>query len=174
MSLSCSVFRGLWPLPHFLSPPPAIFMISFIFTMLCFHFLSLPFFPSPPLCPNTPSPRQSLCVRGHCCGCSRPALCRRRSTRQGRGVKTLCSLGTVCTSCPGPLIAQTCCTSMPPGRTSNRTEPPPPTSESASHCPGWSNNSCCCIDLLAFDVDMDGDSRTVPLWCQLARSEAIL
>lgn len=34
---------------HFLSPSPAIAMISFIFTMLCFHFLSLPFFSLLPL-----------------------------------------------------------------------------------------------------------------------------
>ncbi len=160
---------------HFLSPSPVISMISFIFTMLCFHFLSLPFFfASPPLCSNTPLLRQSLCVRGLCCECRRPALCRRQSTRQGRGARTRCSLETVCTSCPGPPIAPTCCMSMPPGKTSNRTEPPPPTSEGASHCPGWSNSICCYIDLLAFDVDMVGDSRMVPLWCQLAHSQAIL
>lgn len=120
---------------HFLSAFPAIFMISFIFTMLCFHFLSLPFF----LLLSAPMPLlllQSLYVRGRCCGCRRPALCRRQSTRQGHGVRTRCSLGTVCTLCPGPPIAPTCCTSMPPGKTSNRTEPPPPTSEGASHCPG--------------------------------------
>lgn len=161
MSLSCSTVYSM-VFSHFLSRSPAISMMYFILTMLCFHFLSLPFLPSsPPLCPNTPPLCQSLCVREHCCGCRRPALCRRRSTRQGRGVRIHCSLGTDCTSCPGPPIARTCCMSMPPGKTSNRAKPPPTTSEGASHCPGWSNSICCCIDLLAFDVDMDGDATEV-------------
>lgn len=167
--LSCSIFPGLWPFPiSFLPPLPSPWYLSFL---QCFVFIFY-LFPFVFLLP--PPLLQSLCVRGRCCGFRRPALCRRRSTRQGHGVRTRCSLGTVCTSCPGPPIAPTCCTSTPPGKTSNRTEPPPPTSEGAPHCPGWSNSICCCIDLLAFDVDMDGDSRTVPLWCQLAHSEAIL
>lgn len=120
---------------HFLSPYPAITIC--IFTMLCFSFCISSFFPSsPPFCFNTLPLGQSLCVQGHCCGCKQPALCKRRSTRQEPGVRTHCSLGTVCTSCPGPPIALTCCMNMPPGKTSNRTEPPPPTSEGASHCPG--------------------------------------
>lgn len=125
-------------LSHFLSSTSAITMISFICTMLCFHCLSLPFFPplSCLLCPNHTMSCQSLCVRGHCFGFRRPAHCRRQSTRQGHGVRIRCSLGTGCTSCPGPPIARTCCMSMPPGKTSNRAKLPLTTSEGASHCPG--------------------------------------
>lgn len=124
------------PLPFPLSLPCHLHDI-FHFYNASFSFSISSFLPSsPPLCSNTLSLCQSLCVLGLCCGCRRPALCRRRSTRQGRGVRTHCSLETVCTSCPGPLIEQTCCMSMPPGKTSNRTEPPPPTSKGASHCPG--------------------------------------
>lgn len=168
-----SMIFGLFPFP--LKPCHLHDIVHFCNALFSFSISSF-FFPSPPppLCSNTPPLHQSLYVRGLCCGCRRPALYRRRSTRQGRGVRTRCSLGIVCTSCPGPPIAPTCCLSMLPGKTSNRTEPPPPTSEGASHCPGWSNSICCCIDLLAFDVDMDGDSKMVPLWCQLAHSEAIL
>lgn len=167
-----SMVFGLFPFP--LSLPCHLHDI-FHYNNALFSFSISPFFPSSsPFCFNTPPLLQSLCVRGRCCGCKRPALCRRRSTRRGRGVRTRFSLETVCTSCPGPPIALTCCTSTPPGKNSNRTEPPPPTSEGASHCPGWSNSICCCIDLLAFDVDIDGDSRMVPLWCQLAHHEAVL
>lgn len=114
---------------------PSISMTSFFFTMLCFHLLSFPFPCFSPFCSNTSLPLQSLCVPGHCFECRRLALCRRRSTRQGPGARTRCNPGIVCTSCPGPPIAPTCCMSMPPGKTSNRTELPPPTSEGTSHCP---------------------------------------
>lgn len=161
-----SMVFGLFPFP--LSHPSHCLDI-FYFFQCCFHFLSLPFIPSsPPLCTNASLLLQYLCVRGHCCGCRCPALSRRQSIRRGHGVRTRYSQGTVCTSCPGPPIAPTCCMSMPPGKTSNRAEPPPPTSECASHCLGWSNGICCGIDLLAFDVDMDGDSRMLLLWCLCA------
>lgn len=111
---------------------------------------------SPPLFPNIQPLCQSSCARGHFWGCRQLALCRRRSTRQGRGVRIHCSQGTDFMSCPGPPIARTCCMSMPPGKTSNRAKPPPTTSEIASHCPGWLNSICCCIDLLVLDVHMDG------------------
>lgn len=107
---------------------------AFVFTGYLFLFSLLP---SPTLlCPNATPLCQSLCVRGRCSGFRRPARCRRRSTKQGRGVRIRCSLGTDCTSCPGPPIAQTCCTSTPPGKTSNRASQPLTTSEGASHCPG--------------------------------------
>lgn len=156
-----------------LPPLPSPWYLSFL---QCFVFIFYLFlFPSPSfLCSNTPLLLQYLCVRGRCSGCRRPALCRRRSTRQGRGVRTRCSLGTVCTSCPGPPIVLTCCMSMPPGKTSNRTGLLPPTSEATSYCPGWSNNICYYIDLLAFDVGVDGDSKIVLLRCQLAHHEVAL
>lgn len=155
--LSTHIFLPSPPCPSPVLYSMVFGLFPFLLSLPChphdiFHFynalfsfsVSSFFFPpfSPPLCPNTPPPRQSLCVRGHCCGYRRPALCRKRSTRPGRGVRTRCSLGTACTSCPGPPIAPTCCMSMPPGKTSNRTEPPPPTSEGASNCPGWSNSIC--------------------------------
>lgn len=159
------LFNGLWPFPISSLPPLPLPWYLLFLSMLCFHFLSLPFIPSsPPLCTNASLLLQYLCVRGHCCGCRCPALSRRQSIRRGHGVRTRYSQGTVCTSCPGPPIAPTCCMSMPPGKTSNRAEPPPPTSECASHCLGWSNGICCGIDLLGFDVDMDGDSRMLLLW----------
>lgn len=152
------LFHGLWPFPiSWFLPLPSSWYISllqcflFIFSLYLFLFYR----PLPPLL-------QSLCVPGRCCVCRLPALSRRPSTRPEHGVRTRCSLATGCTSCPGPLIAPMCCTSMPPGKTSNRREPPPPTSECASHCPGWSNSSCSSIDSLAFDVDIDGDSGTSP------------
>lgn len=49
---------------HFLSLSPAISMISFIFTMLCFHFLSLPFFLLLLLSSPTHLLCASLCVSG--------------------------------------------------------------------------------------------------------------
>lgn len=141
---------------HFLSPSPAISMISFILTIALFSFSLFSCFPcSLPLFPNIQPLCQSLCARGHFWGCRQLALCRRRSTRQGRGVRIHCSQGTDFMSCPGPPIARTCCMSMPPGKTSNRAKPPPTTSEIASHCPGWLNSICCCIDLLDLDVHMD-------------------
>lgn len=167
-----SMVFGLFPFP--LCFPCHLHDIFHFYNAL-FWFSISPFFLL--LLLSAPTPLlllQSLCVRGRCCGCRRPVLCRRQSTRRGHGVRTRCSLGTVCMLCPGLPIAPTCCMSMPPGKTSNRTEPPPPTSEGASHCPGWSNSICSCIDLLAFHVDIDGDSSMVPLWCQLAHYEAVL
>lgn len=136
--LSCSILHGTLPFPfplfHLCHHHDIFHMYNALFSLS----ISSLFFPlflafsaqtTPRLC-------QSLCVRGHCFGFRRPARCRRRSTRQGRGVRIRCSLGTGCTSCPGPPIAQTCCMSMPPGKTSNRAKLPLTTSEGASHCPG--------------------------------------
>lgn len=130
-SFSIKVF-ALFPFPLFLPCH-----VHDIFRSCCtlFSFCASAFFP-PLLCFDAPLPLQYLCVRGHCCGCKCPALSRRQSTKQGRGVRTHCSQATVCTSCPGPPIEPTCCMSTPPGKTSNRAEPPPPTSEFASHRPG--------------------------------------
>lgn len=86
-----------------------------------------PFSPSSPL--SSSSSSQSLFVPGLSCGSRQPVQCRRRSTSRGRGVRTPCSQGTGCTSCPGPPTARTCCMSTPPGRSSARTAPPPRTSE---------------------------------------------
>lgn len=99
---------------------------------------------SPPFLLCTPTHRfcQSLCVLGRCCGCRQPALCRRPSTRQGRGVRIHCSQGIDSMLCRGPPIAQTCSMNMLLGRTSDRAEPPPATSESSSHSLGWSNIIC--------------------------------
>lgn len=113
-------------------------MTSFPLAMLCFHFV----FPlSPLLLFPAPTHRscQSLCALGRCCGCRQPALCRRPSTRQERGVRIHCSRGIDSMLCRGPPIAQICCMNMPPGRTSNRAEPPPATSESSTHSLAWSN-----------------------------------
>lgn len=158
MSLSCSIFHGLRPFPISSLPLlPSPWYLSFL---QCFVFIFYLFlFPSPSLfCSNTLLLLQYLCVLGRCSGYRQRALCRKQNTKRGRGVRTHCSLGIVCTSCPGPPIVLTCCMSMPPGRTSNRTGLLPPTSEGTSHCPGWSNSICCRIDLLAFDVGVVCDS----------------
>lgn len=123
----------------FPSPFPVISMTSFALAMLCFHFVFPLLFPLLFFSAPTRRSCQSLCVLGRCCGCRQPALSRRPSTRQGRGVRIRCSQGIDCMLCPGPPIAQTCCMNMLPGRTSNRAEPPPATSESSSHSLDWPN-----------------------------------
>lgn len=147
LSLPCFSFLFSLALFYFFSLPPlpSPYYLSFL---QCSVFIFCPFFPSPYLLflLQNPSSLQYLCARGLCCGCRCPARKRRQSTRQGRGVRTRCSLETAFMLCRGPPIALTCCMNMPPGKTLNRTEPRPITSECASHCPTSSNSIGRCKD----------------------------
>lgn len=89
----------------------------------------LPFFLSTCCLPLLTPTFQFSYVRAPCSASSQPPRSWRQSISLERGVRTRCRLGTGSTSCRGHHIGQRCCTSMPPGMTTDRTESPPPISK---------------------------------------------